>query len=124
MNIALWIAQGILAAVFLGAAATKFKDDRATYAAARPPMTSFAAHMPTWLFKTLAVLELAGALGVILPTATGTAEWLTIAAAGGLALLMVGAVIDHARRSEREAYPINVVLFAVAVFVAVGRSVA
>ncbi len=121
MTVALWIAQGLLAAVFVGAAVTKLKDDRETYAAARPPMTTFALHMPTWLFKTLGVLELAGAIGVIMPAATGVAPWLTPAAAIGLGLLMVGALIDHARREERQAYPINVVLIAVAAFVAAGR---
>ncbi len=121
MTIALWIAQGLLAAVFVGAAVTKFKDDRETYAATRPPMTTYALHMPTWLFKMLGVLELAGAVGLILPAATGIMAWLTPAAAVGLCLLMVGAFIDHARRNEREAYPINVVLFALAAFVVAGR---
>ena len=121
MTVALWIGQGLLAAVFVGAAVTKLKNNRETYAAARPPMTTFALHMPTWLFKTLGVMELAGAIGVIVPAATGVAPWLTTAAAIGLGLLMVGALIDHARREERQAYPINVVLIAVAAFVAAGR---
>lgn len=121
MNAALWIAQVLLALAFVGAGVTKLKDSREVYAATRPPMTTYALHMPTWLFKTLGVVELAGAVGVILPQATGVAPWLTPVAAAGLGLLMVAALIDHARRGERQAFPINIVLIALSAFVAVGR---
>ena len=121
MNTALWIAQALLALVFVGAGVTKLKDSREVYAATRPPMTTYALHMPTWLFKSLGVLELAGAVGVIVPEATGVAPWLTPAAAVGLGLIMFAALVDHARRSERQAFPINIVLFALAAFVAAGR---
>ena len=121
MTIALWIAQGLLAAVFLAVGITKLKDDRETYAAARPPMTTYASRMPVWLFRTVGVLEVAGALGVVLPWATGIAPVLTPVAAAGLALIMVGAAVDHARHRESASYPVNAVLFALAAVVALGR---
>jgi len=121
MTVALWIAQVLLALVFVGAAVTKLKDSREVYAATRPPMTTYALHMPTWLFKTLGVVEIAGAIGVIVPESTGVAPWLTPVAAAGLGLLMVAALVDHARRNERQAFPINIILITLAGFVAVGR---
>ena len=66
-------------------------------------------------------IEVAGGLGVILPWLTGIARVLTPVAAVGLAVVAVGALIVHARRSEKEGYPINIILFVVAVAVAVIR---
>lgn len=51
-----------------------------------------------------------GALGLVLPGLTGTAEILTPLAATGLALIMVGATITHERRGERQAVPVTVLL--------------
>ncbi|WP_061963309.1 DoxX family protein [Demequina aurantiaca] len=121
MNIALWIAQILLALAFLGAGITKLKDDRLTYAANRPPMTTFAERLSTPFFKTLGVLELLGAIALIVPWATGIAPILTPIAAVGLALIMVGALVDHAKHGEKQAYPVNLVLGALAILVAIGR---
>ncbi|MDE0572192.1 DoxX family protein [Demequina sp. B12] len=121
MSIALWTAQILLALAIGAAGFTKLKDSREVYANARPPMTTFAAHMPTWLFKALGVVEIAAAIGLILPWATGIASILTPIAATGVLVIMVLAFADHARRKETQAYPVNVILGAIALFVALGR---
>lgn len=121
MEIALWIAQGLLALAFAGAGITKLKDSRETYAAQRPPMTTYAERMPVWLFKVVGAAEVAAALGLILPWALGIAPILTPLAGVGLAIIMVGALMDHLRHGERQSLPVTVVLGTLAVFVAIGR---
>lgn len=61
------------------------------------------------------------ALGLILPAVTGIATVLTPLAAVGVALIMIGAVITHARRAEWQNVGFNVVLLAVAIVIAWGR---
>ena len=70
----------------------------------------------------IGILEIMGAMGVILPWATGILPWLTPLAAVGLGLTMVGAFLTHLRREELIPMGImNIVLFSMAVFVAYGR---
>jgi hypothetical protein len=121
VNIALWALQVILALIFLGAAATKLKDDRLTYAATRPPNTSYAEDLGDGLFKTIGAVELLGAIGLVLPWATGIAPWLTPVAAAGFIVLMAGAIVVHLRRGERQPVLINVVILLTSLTVALGR---
>jgi len=57
----------------------------------------------------------------VLPGLTDIAPVLTPVAAVGLVALMVGAAITHARRGESTMIIVNVVLAALAAFVAWGR---
>jgi uncharacterized membrane protein YphA (DoxX/SURF4 family) len=123
MNAALWLAQALLALAFGAVGFTKLRDDRLTYANARPPMTSFAEDLSDRLYKTLGVLELAGAAGVVLPRLIGVAPVLTPLAALGIVGLMTGAIVLHLRRREPQLIVINVVLMLLALFVLWGRGV-
>ena len=69
----------------------------------------------------IGLAELLGGLGLILPFATGVAPFLTPAAAIGLAAIMLLAAVFHARRKEYSGIGMNVILLALAVFVAIGR---
>lgn len=60
-------------------------------------------------------------LGLILPGIPGIAPILTPLAASGLALQQVGAAVVHLRRKEPQFIIGNLVLIAIAVFVAWGR---
>ncbi len=71
--------------------------------------------------KGIGAVEVLGAIGLILPAATGIAAILTPLAAAGLAVTMVGAALTHMRRGEGSMVPINLVLGGLAVFVAVMR---
>jgi uncharacterized membrane protein len=71
--------------------------------------------------KLVGLAEILGALGLILPQATGIATVLTPLAAVGLAIIMVLAAIYHGRKGESREVVVNVVLFALAAFVAIGR---
>ena len=71
--------------------------------------------------KLIGVAELLGGLGLILPWYTGIAPILTPVAAVGLALIMVLAAVYHFQHKEYPGIGINMVLLAVAVFIAYGR---
>ena len=62
-----------------------------------------------------------GAIGLILPQATGIAPILTPIAALGLVAVQVGAITVHVRRKETKVLPVNIVLLLLALFVAIGR---
>jgi VIT1/CCC1 family predicted Fe2+/Mn2+ transporter len=62
-----------------------------------------------------------GAAGLILPAALDIVPVLVPIAATGLALLMLGAAVTHARRKESTNIVVNIVLLALAAFVAWGR---
>jgi uncharacterized membrane protein YphA (DoxX/SURF4 family) len=116
MNIILWTAQILLAVVFLISGITK---------ALRPSIklrASFPEVRPS-LIRLIAVAEILGALGLILPGVTRVVPALTPVAAIGLAIVMVGAVATHARRKEGKAVVMNLVILALTIVVAVGRLV-
>lgn len=65
--------------------------------------------------------EMAGALGLILPLATGILVWLTPLAALGLTVVQVLAIGFHVMRKEYAVLPFNAVLLALSAFVLWGR---
>jgi len=119
MNLALWIAQGLLCVAFLMAgfvkvfAFEKFKAD----AENRSPNRGVG--LSKQLVTFIGVCEFAGAAGVIVPRATWILPWLTPLAALGLAVIMVLAAVYHLRRQEQVF--VQFILFVLAGFVAVGR---
>ena len=121
MNIAVWIASGLLAAAYLFIGGTKLLTARERLAE-NPSMAGAAETFSATSIKLIGGVEVAGALGLILPWLTGIAPILTPAAAVGLALLQVGAVVFHGRRAEYKQWPVNAVFLALAIFVAVVRT--
>jgi uncharacterized membrane protein YphA (DoxX/SURF4 family) len=118
METALWTAQLLLAAIFLVTGLTKLTQPRAQLAAG--PM-SWAADVDDVEFRTLGLLEVLGALGLVLPGALGVAPLVTPLAAVGLALTMVGAIATHIRMGETDRLAVPIVLLALTLFVAVER---
>jgi uncharacterized membrane protein len=88
MNAALWIVQGLLAAVFAAAGFLKLTRSRAELQPNMPYMEDLA----DGTVKLIGTMELLGAVGLILPAAIGVAVLLTPVAATGLAVLMALAV--------------------------------
>jgi uncharacterized membrane protein YphA (DoxX/SURF4 family) len=116
-NVTLWIGQ-ILLGVFFAMAG---------FAHAFTPIDElartahWAADAPVALVRFIGVMELLGALGVILPRATGVAKYLTPLAAIGLAAIMVLAIGVHLGRGEVSSIWMHPIVIAVAAFVAWGR---
>ncbi|TMD34195.1 MAG: DoxX family protein [Chloroflexi bacterium] len=120
MNIALWIVQILLALVFAMAGIMKVTR----------PFEKLAENMG-WAkdvglrgVRLIGVLEILGAIALILPAVTGILPWLTPIAAIGLVLTMIGAMITHGRRGEFPNMGLNLVLLLLAVFIVFGRFVA
>jgi uncharacterized membrane protein YphA (DoxX/SURF4 family) len=119
MDTVLWIVQILLAIVFFMVGAAKVVQ----------PRQKLATHMD-WVedfsdgrLKTIGLLEILGALGLVLPGLTGLLPMLTPLAALGLSLTMVGALVTHLRRHEYPMAAGNLILMALALFVAFGRFV-
>ncbi len=70
--------------------------------------------MPMGFVRTIGVLEVLGALGLILPPLTGIAIWLALAAAIGLVLVQIGGTILHLSHSEGKQLGLNLALLIVA----------
>ena len=117
MNVLLWILQIVLAAVFLGAGAMKLSRPIDKL---EPTMSWVTQYRPP-VVRFVGAMEVLGGLGLILPWATGIAKVLTPLAAVGLAVIMVLAAVHHFRHHEAKMVPANLVLFAIAVVIAVGR---
>jgi uncharacterized membrane protein YphA (DoxX/SURF4 family) len=111
MNIALWIVAGLLAAAFLAAGSMKVLRDKGAgmgWVDDFPP-------------KLIGGLEILAAIGLILPAVLDVAPILVPLAATGLVLMMIGAIVVHARRKEYQALAPNLVLLLLSAFVAWGR---
>lgn len=119
MNIVLWIAQGLLAAMYLMAG--QMKAFTPAKVRENPQMTW--AHTASDNFiRFVGVSELLGAIGLIIPLVTGILPWLTVLAAIGLGLIQVLAIFkEHLPRKEYQVIPVNIILLALAVFIAFGR---
>ena len=120
MNVVTWVAQGLLAFAFLAAGGMKLVSPREKLMAAGKPM-AWTEDFSASSIKTIGVLEILGAVGVVLPALLRTAPVLTPLAAIGLAVVMAGAVVVHIRRREPAALGGPVVLGLIAIFVAVMR---
>ena len=119
MNVVVWIASILLGALFLMAGAMKLTKSKADLV--KNPAMSWASEFSPGILKFIGAAEVGGALGLTLPGALDVATWLVPAAAIGLAALMIGAAITHVRRKETPNVAINLVLLAVATFVAIER---
>ncbi|MET8999062.1 DoxX family protein [Amycolatopsis sp. NPDC004169] len=119
MDLALWLAAGLLAVVALTGGVSKAFVPREKLAAA--PGGEWTADAAPGFVKGLGVLELLAALGLILPAATGIAPVLVPVTAGCWVLLMVGAMITHVRHGGAGFAVLNLAYLAVAAFVAWGR---
>jgi hypothetical protein len=119
MNTALWIAAGVLAAVALTGGVSKTFVPKAKLAAT--PGGGWTGDAGAGFVKSLGVLELLAAVGLIVPALVGVAPVLVPITATCWVLLMIGAMITHGRRGETAGVVVNVVYLAIAAFIALGR---
>ncbi len=110
MVIAYWIVAGLLALAYLAAGGAKLLQPQEKLA----PRMAWAGDFPAWSVKTIGLLEVLGAIGLILPPLTGIAPILAPLAAVGLVLVQLGAVITHFIRREPQVLPANLVLLVLA----------
>jgi uncharacterized membrane protein len=116
MNGLEWVFSALLAVVFLITGVIKaFRYEQARN---RFPWVQ---DVPRALVQVIGIAEILGAVGFILPVATGIYTWLTPVAAVAIGLLMLLAAGFHARRHERSEAALSVLLLLLAAFVAYSR---
>lgn len=118
MNIALWVLQILTALAFGGHGFLLISGPQRM--AERVPWVRA---LPAPFVRLLGLLEILGAIGVVVPAATGVLPSLTVAAAGGLVAMMLLAMLFHVTRREWPNIGLNFVLGALAFAVAYGRLV-
>lgn len=96
MNIVLWVAQVVLALLFASSGLVKVARSKDALVDRYPWVVDFSAAT----VRLIGALELLAAVGLVAPAATGIAPVLTPAAAAGLAVMMLLAVVVHVRRRE------------------------
>jgi hypothetical protein len=113
MNTVAWVLQIFLAVAFLlhGLLYTVAYGAVARRRAERGQPVST---LPPAFRQFIGVAELAAAFGLIVPPAVHIFPWLAPLAAAGLVLVMAGAAIFHASRSEFQQVVLTVVLGALA----------
>ena len=120
MNVLLWTLQVALAAVFAVSGLAKISQPKDRLIASGQ---TGVAPFPLPVIRVTAFCELLGAIGILLPRLVGIATFLTPLAAGGFAVVMVGAIGSHAYLREARNVGLTVAIFIAAVTVAVGRAV-
>ena len=116
-SIGLWSAQGVVALLFIASGLTKLLLPMPDLTA----MMRWPGDYPAAFVRSLAVLDLAGGLGMILPSLTGVRPRLTVIAALCCAVLQVLAIAFHVWRGEFSVLGLNLVLLPLCAVVAWGR---
>ena len=111
MNVAYWIVAGLLALFYLYAGGVKVIQSRERL----QPMMAWVDSTPMPAVRAIGVVEVLGAIGLVLPPLTGVASWLALAAAVGFVVLQLAATGVHLRRGDRQiALNLTLVLVAAA----------
>lgn len=116
MNIILWIAQIILAILFVMGALMKFMPIEKI-----STMMPWTGQISPFIVRLLGIIDLLGATGLILPSLLATKTKLTFWAVCGIILLMICAIIFHVLRGEASVIGMNVFCIVLAGFVGWGR---
>src|SRR2546425_5124571 len=112
-NVALWIVQGLLAALFLFAGGAKL-------VLPLDQMTGPVA-LPGWFLRFLGVVEVLGALALVLPGLLRIRPGLTPLAAAGLVIIMIGATVVTLAGGMVAVALMNLVVALLCAFVTYGR---
>ena len=118
MNTAMWICQALLAATFVGSGFLKGTQSKERMLASGQTGVR---DYPIGFIRFVAACEILGAVGLIVPWATGIAPRLTPLAAIGLGIIMLGAARAHARLHEPGNVAANFVILALCATVLIGR---
>ena len=118
MTYVLWLIQVLLALLFLFAGGTKLVIPPDVLASMGSPNQI---PLPGWFIRFIGVVEVLGALGLLLPGLLRVKSWLTPLAAAGLVVVMVGATALTVAADGATAGVVPLVVGLLAAFVAYGR---
>ncbi|MGH8527848.1 MAG: DoxX family protein [Gammaproteobacteria bacterium] len=115
MNIALWIIQALLAAIFLFAGGMKLVMP------IEEMMKQMPLPLPGWFVRLTGVVEVLGGIGLILPWRLRIKPGLTPLAAAGLVIVMIGATVYTLAAGQIASAVMPIMVGILAGFVAYGR---
>lgn len=113
----LWFLQLLLALIFATTGTLKLRRPRASL----PGLMPWVGDYTEQRVRQIGALELAGAIGLVLPGWTGILPWLTPLAATGLTVLMALASLTHYRRGEDRMIVVTLIIGVLTAAVAVFR---
>ena len=116
MITSLWAAQILLAVLLVMGAIMKFLPIEKI-----STMMPWTGQIPATFVRLLGIIDLLGAVGLILPTSLQIKPQLTFWTALCIIALMLSAIIFHIFRGEAEAIGINIFSMIMAAFIAWGR---
>lgn len=119
LHIALWSAQALVSAAFCAIGLMKLL----TPVDELSQTIAWAGEYPIWFLRGIAVIDIAGGLGMIVPSLTRIKPNLTCIAAACSAVLQVGAIVFHVSRGESNLIGLNILLLTLIAFIYWGRSV-
>jgi hypothetical protein len=112
-NVKLWVAQAVLAALFLFAGAMKLIMPIGAL--------ELQAQLPGTFLRFIACAEILGALGLVLPGIFRVRTELTSLAATGLVLIMTGATVIGIERGQVGGAVTPFIIGSIATFIAINR---
>ncbi|NTJ65918.1 DoxX family protein [Agrobacterium rhizogenes] len=118
LRIGIWLAQVVAAALFCMSGVMKLTTPIPELSAMMPWTGELS---PTFV-RLIGLIDLAGGLGLILPSLTRILSRLTVLAALCCVVLQVLAAGFHSFRGEFEVLPLNALLLGLAIFIFWGRS--
>ena len=119
MNILLWILQILLALTFLFSGGMKLVIPTEVLNSYAPPDAIL---FPGWFLKFIGLCEVLGGLGLILPGIFRRNQYLTIYAAIGLLIIMLGAIVVSLMGGGVMAAASPFIVGVLCLFVAYGRA--
>lgn len=115
-NTLLWVLQWVFGIYFVAIGVMHFVVPDGL-----PALMEWMYELNDTMHAIVGVAEILGGLGLILPSVTRIRPELTVYAAAGLVVVMAGAAVFHATRSEGVSIMTNVFIGAVVAFIGYGR---
>jgi len=118
MDIILWILQIILSIKLL---TTAFSHGLRQSAADMQEVMQKMGPLAKPVHRGVAVYVMLGTLGLLLPDVLAGAAWITPVTAVVMGLILLLSILFHVRTREKPQIFVSLVLFAFAIFIAIGR---
>ncbi|WP_413730100.1 DoxX family protein [Sodalis sp. RH22] len=118
LRVGVWVAKGLLAVLFFFSAYMKLLTPIPELAKMMP----WTGVLPETFVRIMGFIDLAGGLGLLLPSLTRILPRLTVLAALCCSVLQVFAMVFHVSRGEASVIPRNVVMLSLSLFVLWGRA--
>jgi hypothetical protein len=109
VKVAYWIVASLLALFYLYGGGVKLVRSRDRLR----PMMAWVDSVPMPAVRAIGLVEVLGAIGLLLPPLTGIAPWLALTATTGFVILQIGAIPVHLRIGDRQ-IALNIALILIA----------